>query len=211
MKHLLSFAKNKTKYLPLLVLPLFFLSACASRPYIKVNYQLPDKTPSKPEITKIRLSVVDQRANPDPLSVSARETLNNFHNSYMLILAPNGKDKPIEGIYDLRSLFETVFRKRLDQMGIQVVESASPQIPKLEIALTDFHLDLKEHKWHFKMAYTTALSQGGKVLVKQKFSGETERVDVPGVDDSGTTVSQIYADLINEMDIEALLNKLPRK
>lgn len=211
MKHLLSFAKYTAKYLPMLVLPLFFLSACASRPYIKVNYQLPDKMPNKPAITKIRLSVVDQRTDPDPLSVSAREKLNNFHSSYMLILAPNGKDKPVEGIYDLKSLFETVFRKRLDQMGIRIVESASPQIPKLEIALTDFHLDLKDYKWHFKMAYATTLTQDGKVFVKQKFSGETERVDVPGMDDAGTTISQIYAELINEMDIEALLSKLPRK
>lgn len=211
MKHLLSYAKNTAKYLPILVLPLFFLFACATRPYIKVNYQLPDKIQRTPAATKIRLSVVDQRANPDPLSVSAREKLNNFHNSYMLILAPKGQDKPIEGIYDLKTLFETVFRKRLDQMGIQVVESASPQIPKLEVALTDFHLDLKDYKWHFKMAYATTLSQDGKIFVKQNFSGDTERVDVPGMDDAGTTVSQIYSDLINEMDIEALLSKLPQE
>jgi hypothetical protein len=209
MKHLLSFTKNAAKCLPMIILPLFFLSACASRPYIKVNYQLPDKMPNKPAITKIRLSVTDQRTDPDPLSMSARETLNNFHNSYMLILAPNGKDKPIEGIYDLKTLFETVLRKRLDQMGIQVVESASPQIPKLEVALTNFHLDLKDRKWYFKMAYATTLTQDGKVFVTQKFSGETERVDVPGVDDAGTTISQIYADLINQMDMEALLSKLP--
>ena len=53
------------------------------------------------------------------------------------------------------------------------------------------------------MAYATTLSQDGNVFVKQKFSGETERVDVPGMDDAGTTLSQIYAELINEMDIEA--------
>jgi hypothetical protein len=211
MKRLLPFAKNAAKYLPMFVLPLFFLSACASRPYIKVNYQLPDNMPNTPAVTKIRLSVVDQRAEPDPLSVSARETLNNFHNSYMLILAPQGKDRPIEGIYDLKTLVETVFRKRLEQMGIQVVETASPQIPELEVALTDFHLDLKDYKWHFKMAYATRLMQDGKVIVKQNFSGETERVDVPGVDDSGTAVSQIFADLINQMDIAALLSKLPPK
>jgi hypothetical protein len=211
MKRLLPFAKNAAKYLPMFVLTLFFLSACATRPYIKVNYQLPEKMPNTPAVKKIRLRVVDGRANPDPLSVSARAALNNFHNSYMLILAPQGKDRPIEGIYDLKTLFETVFRKRLDQMGIQVVETAEPQIPELEVALTDFHLDLKDYKWHFKMAYATRLIQDGNVVVKQNFSGETERVDVPGVDDSGTAVSQIFADLINQMDIDALLSKLPQK
>jgi hypothetical protein len=209
MKRLLPFIKNTAKYLPMFVLTLFFLSACASRPYIKVNYQLPDKISNKPAVTQIRLSEVDQRDNPDPLSVTARETLNNFHNSYMLIMAPKGKDAPIEGIYDLKTLFETVFRKRLDQMGIRVVESTSPNIPKLEVALTLFQLDLKEHKWYFKMAYATRLMQDGKVIVNQKFSGETERVDVPGVDDSGTAVSEIFADLINQLDIAALLSKLP--
>jgi hypothetical protein len=209
MKRLLPFIKNTAKYLPMFVLTLFFLSACASRPYIKVNYQLPDKIPNKPAVTQIRLSEVDQRDNPDPLSVTARETLNNFHNSYMLIMAPKGKDSPIEGIYDLKTLFETVFRKRLDQMGIRVVESTSPNIPKLEVALTLFQLDLKEHKWYFKMAYATRLMQDGKVIVNQKFSGETERVDIPGVDDSGTAVSEIFADLINQLDIAALLSKLP--
>lgn len=209
MKRLLPFVQNAIKNLPMFVLILFALSACASRPYIKINYQLPDKITKTPAITKIRLSVLDQRSNPDPLSVTARKKLKNFHNSYMLIMAPKGKDAPIEGIYDLKTLFETVFRKRLDQMGIRVVESASSQIPKLEVALTNFQLDQKAYKWYFRMAYATRLMQDGNVLVNQKFSGERERVDVPGVDDSGTTVSEIYADLINQLDIAALLSKLP--
>jgi hypothetical protein len=211
MKRISPFVKSAAKYLPIFVLILFFLSACASRTYIKINYQLPDKTSSKPAVTKIRLSVVDERNNPDPLSLTAREKLDNFRDSYMLILGPKGKNASIGRIYDLKTLFETVFRKRLDQMGIQVVESTSLDIPKLEVALTDFHLDLKDYKWHFKMAYATRLMQNGKVLVTQNFSGESERVDVPGMDDSGTAVSLIYAELINQLDIGALLNKLPQK
>jgi hypothetical protein len=191
------------------VLILFALSACASRPYIKVNYQLPDKIPDKPAAEEIRLSVADQRDNPNPLSDIAREKLRNFSGSYMLIMAPRGEDTPIAGIYDLKTLFETVFRKRLDQMGIRVVDSTSPQIPKLEVAVTLFDLDLRNHKWHFRMGYDIRLVKDGKVLVQQKFSGETERVDVPGVDDSGTAVSEIYADLINQSDIAAILSKRP--
>ncbi|MEJ2656428.1 MAG: hypothetical protein P8012_04435 [Desulfobacterales bacterium] len=209
MKRLLPFVQNKMRYFPIFVLILFTLSACASRPYMKVNYQLPDKIPPKPAVTKIRLSVVDHRDNRDPLSATARQQLKNFHESYMLILAPKGQDTPIEGIYDLKTLFETVFRKRLEQMGIQVIDSDAPQIPKLEIAITLFHLDLKDHKWHFRMNYNTRLIQDGNVLVKQMFSGQTERVDVPGVDDSGTAVSEVYSDLINQLDIAALLSKLP--
>jgi hypothetical protein len=209
MKRLLPFVKNATNYLPMFVLILFALSACASRSYMKVNYQLPDKIPDKPAVTEIRLSVVDQRNNPDPLSITAREKLRNFHESYMLIMAPKGKDAPIAGIYDLKTLFETVFRKRLDQMGIRVVESTSPKIPKLEVALTLFQLDLRDYKWHFRMSYAVRLEKDGNVFVKQTFSGESERVDVPGMDDSGTTVSEIYADLINQLDIAALLSRLP--
>ncbi|MDX2498726.1 MAG: hypothetical protein QNL11_12605 [Desulfobacterales bacterium] len=191
------------------VLILFALSACASRSYIKVNYQLPDKIPDKPAITEIRLSVVDQRDNPDPLSARAREKLKNFRGNYMLIMAPKGENAPMEGIYDLRTLFERVFRKRLDQMGIRAVDSTASQIPKLEVAITRFQLDLKDYKWHFRMNYATRLVKDGNVLVKKTFSGQTERLDVPGVDDSGTTVSEMYADLINQLDIAALLSKLP--
>jgi hypothetical protein len=209
MKRLLPFVKNATNYLPMFVLILFALSACASRSYMKVNYQLPDKIPDKPAVTEIRLSVVDQRNNPDPLSVTAREKLKNFHESYMLIMAPKGKDAPIAGIYDLKTLFETVFRKRLDQMGIRVVDSTSSQIPKLEVVFTLFQIDLRDYKWHFRMSYATRLEKDGNVFVKQTFSGESERVDVPGMDDSGTTVSEIYADLINQLDIAALLSRLP--
>lgn len=209
MKRLLLFVKNATKYLALFVLILFTLSACASRPYIKVNYQLPDKIPDKPAVTEIRLSVLDHRNNPDPLSITAREKLKDFHESYMLIMAPKGKDAPVEGIYDLKTLFEKVFRKRLDQMGIQVVDSTSSQIPELEVAITLFQLDLRDYKWHFRMSYATKLVKDGNVLVKQTFSGEAERVDVPGMEDSGTTVSEIYAELINQLDIAALLSKLP--
>ena len=209
MKRMLPFVKNAVKFQPIFVLTLFFLSACASRPYIKINYQLPDKISSQPAVTKIRLSVVDQRSNPDPLSLTAREKLDNFRGSYMLILGPKGNNASIGRIYDLRPLFETVFRKRLDQLGIRVVESTSLNIPKLEVALTDFRLDLKDYKWDFQMAYATRLMQNGKVIVKQNFSGKTERAHVPGMDDSGTTMSQIFADLINQMDIAALLSKLP--
>ncbi|MFA9498184.1 MAG: hypothetical protein ACERKP_06470 [Deltaproteobacteria bacterium] len=191
------------------VLILFALSACASRSYIKVNYQLPDKIPDKPAVTEIRLSVVDQRDNPDPLSARAREKLKNFRGNYMLIMAPKGENAPMEGIYDLRTLFERVFRKRLDQMGIRAVDSTASQIPKLEVAITRFQLDLKDYKWHFRMNYATRLVKDGNVLVKKTFSGQTERLDVPGVDDSGTTVSEMYADLINQLDIAALLSKLP--
>ena len=207
MKRLLPFVKNETKYLPLFVLILFTLSSCASRSYMKVNYQLPDNLPDKPAITKIRLSVLDQRNNPDPLSITAREKLRNFHESYMLIMAPKGKDAPVAGIYDLKTLFETVFRKRLDQMGIRVVDSTSSKIPKLELAVTLFQLDLRDYKWYFRMSYAIRLLKDGNVLVKQTISGEAERVDVPGMDDSGTTVSEVYADLINQLDIAALLSK----
>jgi hypothetical protein len=209
MKCFAPLVKNATRYLPMFVLILFALSACASRSYIKVNYQLPDKIPDKPAITEIRLSVVDQRDNPDPLSARAREKLENFRGNYMLIMAPKGENAPMEGIYDLRTLFERVFRKRLDQMGIRAVDSTASQIPKLEVAITRFQLDLKDYKWHFRMNYATSLVKDGNVLVKKTFSGQTERLDVPGVDDSGTTVSEMYADLINQLDIAALLSKLP--
>ncbi|MBW2605234.1 MAG: hypothetical protein JRE28_13125 [Deltaproteobacteria bacterium] len=205
MKRLYPFVKNMAKVLPMFVLILFTLSACASRPYMKVNYQLPDKILDKPAITEIRLSVVDQRTNPDPLSITAREKLKDFHESYMLIMGPKGEDTPVAGIYDLKTLFETVFSKRLDQMGIRVVDSASLQIPTLEVALTLFQLDLRDYKWHFRMSYAARLVIDGNVLGKQTISGESERVDVPGMDDSGTTVSEVYADLINQLDIAALL------
>ena len=206
MKRLSPFVKNAIKYLPLFVLILFALSACASRSYMKVNYQLPDNIPDKPAITKIRLSVLDQRSNPDPLSITAREKLKNFRESYMLIMAPKG-DTPVAGVYDLMSLFETVFRKRLDHMGIRVVDSTSSKIPKLELAVTLFQLDLRDYKWHFRMGYTAMLVKDGNGFIKETISGESERVDVPGMDDSGTTVSEVYADLINQLDISVFLSK----
>jgi hypothetical protein len=209
MKRLLPFVKNATKYLPMFVLILFTLSACASRSYIKVNYQLPDKFPDKPAITEIRLSVVDQRDNPDPLSARAREKLKNFQGNYMLIMAPKGENTPMDGVYGLSTLFETVFQKRLDQMGIRVVDSSARQIPELKVAITLFQLDLRDYKWHFRMNYTASLVKDGNVLVKKTFSGEAERIDVPGVDNAGTTVSEMYADSINQLDIAALLKILP--
>jgi hypothetical protein len=209
MKRLSPLTKTITKNLTMVVLILFTLSACASRSYIKINYQLPDKMTNKPVVTKIQLSVVDQRNNPDPLSITAREKLKNFHESYMLIMAPKGEDFPVEGVYDLKTLFEKVFQERLDQMGIQVIDSTSLKIPKLEVAVTLFQLDWRDYKWLFKMGYAAKLVKNGNVFVKQEVSGQAERVDVPGMDDAGTTVSEVYADLINQLDIAALLSKLP--
>ena len=209
MKRLLPFGKNATKYLPIFVLILFALYACAPRPYMKINYQLPESTPEKPAVTEIRLSVVDQRSNPDPLSITARERLKDFHDSYMLIMAPQGKNAPVAGIYDLKTLFEKVLNKRLDRLEIRVADPAVSQIPKLEVVITLFQLDWIDYKWHFKMSYAARLVKDGNIIVNQMFSGQSERVDVPGADDSGTAVSEIFADLINQMDIAALLSKLP--
>jgi hypothetical protein len=209
MKRLLPFMENTAAYLSMFFLILFTLSACASRPYMKVNYQLPDNIPNKPAVKEIRLKVVDQRTNPDPLSITARKTLKNFHESYMLIMAPKGKNVPVEGIYDLKTLFEKVFRKRLEQMGIQVVDSDTAQLPKLEVAVTRFQLDLRDYKWYFRMSYGIRLMKDGNVFAKHTINGEAERVDVPGMDDSGLTVSEVYADLINKLDIADLLSKLP--
>ena len=209
MKRLLPVIKNATKYLSVFVLILFTVSACASRSYIKVNYQLPDKIPVTPAVTEVRLSVVDQRDTPDPLSASAREKLKNFQGNFMLILAPKGQNAPMEGIYGLSALFETVIQKRLEQMGIRVVDSSARQIPELKVAITLFQLDLKDYKWHFRMNYAASLVKDGNVLVTKTFSGQAERLDVPGVDDAGTTVSEMYADLINQLDIAALLSQLP--
>jgi hypothetical protein len=209
MKRFLSFVKNTTKHLPLFCITLFTLSACASRPYMKVNYQLPNIISDKPPVKVIQLRVTDQRTDPDPLSITARRALKNFHESYMLIMAPIGKDVPVEGIYDLKTLFEKVFQKRLDQMGIRVVDTASAQIPKLEVAVTLFQLDLRDYKWYFRMSYGVGLMKDGNIFAKHTISGDAERVDVPGKDDSGLTVSEVYADLINKLDIGALLSKLP--
>ena len=209
MKRFLPFVKNATKHLSMFVLILFTLSACASRFYMKVNYQLPDKIPDTPAVTEIRLSVVDQRDTPDPLTASARDKLKNFQGNYMLIMAPKGENAPMEGVYGLSTLFETVFQKRLNQMGIRVADSSSRQIPELKVAITRFQLDLKDYKWHFRMNYAASLIKDGNVLVKKTFDGQAERLDVPGVDDSGTTVSEMYADLINQLDIAALLSNLP--
>jgi len=209
MKRLLPLLKNATKLLSMFVLILFTVSACASRSYIKVNYQLPDKIPVAPAITEIRLSVVDQRNHPDPLTAGAREKLTNFQGNYMLIMAPKGENTPMEGVYGLNTLFETVFQKRLGQMGIRVVDSSARQIPELKVVITLFQLDLKDYKWHFRMNYAASLVKDGNVLVTKTFSGEAERLDVPGVDEAGTTVSEMYADLINQLDIAALLSSLP--
>jgi hypothetical protein len=209
MNRLLPLVKNATKYLSMFALILFSVSACASRSYIKVNYQLPSKTPVKPTVTEIRLSVADQRDTPDTLTADAREKLKNFQGNYMLIMAPKGQNAPMDGVYDLSLLFETVFRKRLDQMGIRVADSSARHIPELNVAITRFQLDLKDYKWHFRMKYAASLVKDGNVLVTKTFSGEAERIDVPGVDDSGTTVSEMYADLMNQLDIAALFSNLP--
>jgi hypothetical protein len=75
------------------------------------------------------------------------------------------------------------------------------------VAVTLFQLDLRDYKWYFRMSYTAMLAKDGNGLIKETISGESERVDVPGMDDAGTTVSEVYADLINQLDISVLLSK----
>ena len=184
----------------------FFAGACTPKPFLKVQYQMPLPT-SALEGKKVALAVSDLRAKKTVLSENARMSLNNFDETFSLVVLREDGSGNLIGVYDLVSLFTEVFQQRLQNEGVRVATVADHSAPELKIEIFEFQLDFAERKWIVRMNYRANLSSNGSLLSKESVSGEAERLKVTGKSDAEKVLGELLTDMVNRLNLVNLFQQ----
>jgi len=111
------------------------------------------------------------------------------------------------GIYELPSLFSEVFKRRLEQEGVEVVATGGKAEIEMRILLEDFLLDLVNKTWKVRMAYEGRLVRNGEILSRQRISGEAERLKLIGQKEADKMLGEFFTDAINRLDVVRLFQQ----
>ena len=202
---LMKFRKRWIFTIPALALA-FFASACTSKPFLKVQYQLASPS-STLEEKKVALAVSDMREKKALLTENARKSLKNFNGTFSLVVLREDGSGNLTGVYDLVSLLTEVFRQRLKNEGIQAAAVADNALPELKIEITEFQLDFADRKWIVSMNYRVSLLDNGSLLSKESVSGEAERLKVMGKSGAEKILSELLTDMVNKLNLARLFQQ----
>jgi hypothetical protein len=201
----MKFRKRWIVTIPALVLA-FFAGACTSKPFLKVQYQLPSPS-STLAGKKVTLAVSDMREEKAFLTENARKSLKDFDETFSLVVLAEDGSGNLTGVYDIVPFFTEVFQHRLKNEGIQVVEVADNPMPQLKIEITEFQLDLANGKWVVSMNYRAGLLDNGNPLSKESVSGEAERLKVTGKSDAEKVLTELLSDMVNKLNLVRLFQQ----
>ncbi len=194
--------------IPALVLA-FFAAACTSKPFLKVQYQLPSPS-SLLGGREVVLAVSDERSKTALVTENARKSLKNFKGTFSLIVLREDGSGNLRGAYDLVSLITEVFQQRLKNEGIQATAVADNTLPELKIEITEFQLDYADRKWIVSMNYRASLLENGILLSKESVSGEAERLKVMGKKGAEKLLSELLTDVVNKLNLVGLFQQARR-
>ena len=182
------------------------VSACASKPFLKVQYQLPSASTALTG-ERISLAVSDRRNDDSFLSSNAKKSINDFNGIYSLVVLRADGSGNLIGAYDLDSLLKEIFKQRLENEGLQVVATDADADASLEIQLKEFKLDIVDHKWVLQMSYQAGLSKNRGLIAKESVNGSAERLKVLGKSDAEKILGELVSDMVNKLDVAKLLQQ----
>lgn len=191
--------------IPALILT-FFAAACASKPFLKVQYQLPSPS-SALEGRQVSLTVSDMRSKETLVTETARKSLRNFKGTFSLVVLRDDGSGNLRGAYELVSLFSEVFQQRLKNQGILVTTVADSTLPELKIEITEFQIDYVNRKWIVGMNYKASLLDNGILLSKESVSGQAERLKVMGKKGAEKILSELLTDVVNKLNLVGLFQQ----
>jgi hypothetical protein len=185
-----------------------FSSACSSKSFLKVQYQLPSSTTRVLDGQKVTLSVADMRNKNVFLTESAKKSLKGFNDSFSLVVLREDGSGNLVGAYDLNSLLIEIFKQRLENSGMQVIAAQDSAEPALVIQLKNLELDLTGRKWIISMGYQARLEDSGNLLASESINGSAERLKVIGKSDAEKILSELLTDMVNKLDLVKLFQKV---
>ncbi len=192
------------------VLPVLFIAAlmtsCASIHTLKVRYQLPpasDRFKGK----KVFLTVKDTRSEAVFIGRGAKRDFANFPGNVLFSVARQNEPGLRIGIYEPAEMIREGFKRRLENMGMEVIPERSQGEPELVIRLNEFLLDLANQRWIAKMEFEATLYKDGKVLATQTISGQAERFKLIGRSEADIAVGEIFTDAVNRLDVFKLFQQ----
>jgi uncharacterized lipoprotein YajG len=191
--------------IPALILA-FFAGACGSKPFLKVQYQLPAPS-STLEGRQVSLTVSDMRSKETLVTETARKSLRDFKGTFSLVVLREDGSGNLRGAYDLVSLFSEVFQQRLKNEGIQATTVTDSTLPELKIEITEFQIDYADRKWIVGMNYKASLLDNGILLSKESVSGQAERLKVMGKKGAEKILSELLTDVVNKLNLVGLFQQ----
>ncbi|MFZ1985836.1 MAG: hypothetical protein WAU91_15575 [Desulfatitalea sp.] len=188
------------------VLLLACIYGCAQRPYLIVDYQVP-RISDQLVGQKVRIEVKDLRQDQQIFTPAAAEHFKAFQDRYSLSWVSENKSRVMAGEKDLQGLFLETFKKRLEQMGAEVVNTDRSEVPLFQVLINTMKIDLQERKWTAKAGYEASLSSDSQIVAREKVSGEAEQLRIVGRKGADDTLSDIFTSAINRLDILKLFQQ----
>jgi hypothetical protein len=198
-----SFYRRKKAILTVLFIGILS-SACASKNFLTIKYQLPPQPAERKEM-RVALAVKDIRENPSIATKSARMALKNFTGHFALIVTQENTNDKLVGAFSLDSMIKEIFKHRLENAGIVVAAEEDPATPLVEIVLKEFKLDLQNRKWIITMNYQANLVKEDIIVTGQTITGSAERLRVVGSKDAEIIVGELVTEVANKLNLNDLL------
>jgi hypothetical protein len=181
-------------------------SACASKPFLKVQYQLPPSSTALAQ-ERVSLTISDRRNDDAFLSSNAKKSLKNFNGTYSLVVLRDDGSGNLIGAYDFNSLWREIFKQRLQNEGVTVSAGEDSTNASLVIQIKVFKLDIVDRKWMLQMSYQAGLSRNNTILAKESVNGSAERLKVMGKSDAEKILGELVTDMVNKLDVAQLFRK----
>jgi hypothetical protein len=181
-------------------------AGCGTKSYINVNYRLPLSSYDL-KGKKVFLEIKDMRSDKAVFGEKAKTKFKNFTGLFLFSLSKGEKKNYVIGAFDLPSLFETAFSRRLENMGIEILTEQKETEPVIEIDLQNFLLDLADRKWVAEISYEARLIKENRLLARETISGNAKRYKLLSQGDVEKVLGEIFTDLVNNLDFRKLFQE----
>ena len=131
----------------------------------------------------------------------------DFRNRYSLAWIMPNRQRLLAGEHDLSELFKQIFKKRLERLGVNVVDDMDPSIPVFKVSMNTVRIKLIGVKWYATVSCTAGLVVNERRAAGETVTGNAERVRVIGRKGADIVLSNILSDVVNRIDIVKLFQQ----
>ena len=184
------------------VIIMLMLAACAKPYHFYVKYDAPESSVDL-KGQAVNLQILDGRDSKNFLTEKAGIEFGLWDGRFALYHTPK-KPKGYIETYPLAGLIEATMKKRLETMGITVVEGKMDAAPLFELTLNTFFLDLNDRTWVSDFSYEVKLTLDNQKIGREMVSGQAERTKIMGRGAGEILVGDIFTESINKLNIQKL-------